>query len=78
MPRTLSEEHKAALAAGRKRAAEERKQQRESMFERFSAWSERDAKLYRAWQRGDLTYEEYRERKVPMPPIPTSTEEEAA
>jgi hypothetical protein len=78
MPRVLTEEHKAALAAGRTRAAEERAAKRKEQFDAFARWSERDARLYRAWQRGDLTYEEYRERKIPMPPIPVSSEEAAA
>jgi hypothetical protein len=77
MPRVLTEEHKAAMAAGRTRKAEERAAARKAQFEAFAKWSERDAQIYRAYQRGDLTYEEYRERKIPMPPIPTSSEEEA-
>lgn len=45
MPRTISDAHKAALAAGRAAGAAERAKQRERDQVRFRTWSREDARL---------------------------------
>jgi hypothetical protein len=48
--RTLTEEHKAALAAGRERRAEQERENARIREAEFNAWSERHAVVWAAWQ----------------------------
>jgi hypothetical protein len=48
--RKLTEEHKAALAAGRKRRSEEIAERNEQLREQFSAWSLQHAHVWEQWR----------------------------
>ena len=79
MPRTLSDEHKAALAAGRQRRADARRAEREAIRATFKAWTERDAQRWLNFKNGFITREERiaAEREDPMPALYGEAEDAA-
>jgi len=49
MAKTLTEDHKAAMAAGRAKAAEDKSRDTERRKAAYSAWSKSNAKAWMAW-----------------------------
>jgi 3'-phosphoadenosine 5'-phosphosulfate sulfotransferase (PAPS reductase)/FAD synthetase len=48
--RTLTEEHKAAMLAGKREAEERERENKRIQSAEFRAWSERHAKVWADWQ----------------------------
>jgi hypothetical protein len=71
MPRVLSDEHKAALAAGRERRAAERRAVKDAERLNFKAWTVRDADRWLQYKRGYITRDEWLQagREDPMPSL---------
>ena len=77
MPRTLSDDHKAALAAGRQRRAEARRAAAAQRRIIFKEWTVRDADRWADYQRGYITRDEWlaAQREDPMPALYEDEEE---